>query len=310
MKNEIKVFAPASVTNVSCGFDIMGFALNWPGDELILRIKDEPGIVITKITGDDNRLPFEALNNTAGLALDSMVNYLNFEKGLEIEIHKKMALGTGMGSSAASAVAAVFAFNEILDKPFTKDELLKFALDGEKLTCGGNPHADNVAACLYGGFIVVRSLDPIDIITIETPDNLFVTVIHPYIVVRTAETRKMLKKEILLKDAVQQWGNVAGLVAGLMKKDFELIGRSLQDVIIEPVRSILIPGYDKMKEAAIQAGAIGCGISGSGPSVFAFSKSLEQADEVGTAMRKILDNLGVENDIYLSPINKQGPKVI
>ncbi len=310
MKKEIKVFAPASVTNVGCGFDILGFAIDWPGDEIILRIKEKPGISIKKITGDHGILPLDPSKNTAGLSLMALADHLQFEKGIEIELHKKMALGSGLGSSAASAVASVFALNELLDKPLTKDQLMEFALEGEKLTCGGTPHGDNVAACLYGGFVLVRSINPIDVINIDTPDNLFCSVVHPHLEINTSDTRKMLRKQILLSDAVKQWGNVAGLVAGLMNNDYDLIGRSLHDVIIEPVRSILIPGFDEVKKAALDAGAIGSSISGSGPSIFALSKTQDTAKKVANVMKKVLKSVEIESDIYLSPINKIGPKIL
>jgi homoserine kinase len=310
MKNQIKVFAPASVTNVSCGFDVMGFAIDWPGDELILKIKKKPGISISKITGENGKLSLDPKKNTAGLSLIALAKHLNFENGLEIEIHKKMALGSGLGSSAASAVASVFAFNEILGKPLTKTELLPFALEGEKLTCGGTPHADNVSACLMGGFVIVRSVNPLDVVNIKTPKNLYCTILHPHLEINTADTRKILRKQILLSDAVKQWGNVAGLVAGLTSGNYELIGRSLHDVIIEPVRSILIPGFDEIKNSAIQNGALGCSISGSGPSIFAFSKSQIIAEKVGHEMNKILKSLKIDGDLYISKINKEGPKVI
>ena len=310
MKKTIKVFAPASVTNVSCGFDIMGYAIDWPGDEVILKIKNRPGIKITKITGDGGKLPVDPKINTAGLSLLSLANHLGFNQGIELELRKKMALGSGLGSSAASAVASVFALNEILDKPLSKTDLLPFALEGEKLTCGGTPHADNVSACLMGGFVIVRSLSPIDVINIKTPPNLYSTIIHPHLEINTADTRKILRKQILLSDAVKQWGNVAGLVAGLMNSDYGLIARSLQDVIIEPIRSILIPGFDDIKNAAIEAGALGCSISGSGPSVFAFSKSRRTAEIVGEEMRRVLRLIKVKGDLYISKINKKGPMVI
>ena len=310
MKKEITVFAPASVTNVSCGFDIMGFAIDGPGDELKLKITKKPGIVISKITGDHGKLPKQVEKNTAGTSLASLVKYLKFSKGIEIEIHKKMSLASGLGSSAASAVASVFALNEILGKPLSKQELLPFALEGEKLTCGGAPHADNVSASLYGGFIVVRSLNPLDVINIDVPENLFCTIVHPDIEINTGDTRKILKKQILLSDAVQQWGNVASLVAGLLKKDYKLIGRSLQDVIVEPIRSILIPGFNEIKQAALDAGALGCSISGSGPSIFAFSSSRKTAKKIGIKMQGVLSELEIESDLYISKINKEGPRVI
>lgn len=310
MENEIKVFAPASVTNVSCGFDIMGFALDWPGDEVVLRLNKNPGIKITKITGDDGKLPFDPAKNTAGRSLFALAQHLNFSDGIEIEIHKKMALGSGLGSSAASAVASVFALNEILDRPLNRMELLNFALEGEKLTTGNKVHVDNVAACLLGGFIIVRSINPIDIVNIDYPESLYCTLLHPHIELQTSEMREIIKEHVSLLDAVQQWGNIAGLVAGLMKKDFSLIGRSLQDVIIEPVRSKFIPGFDDIKEAALDAGALGSSISGSGPSVFALSTDEKTAQLAAEAMKKVLLSINIEGDTYISKINKNGPKVI
>ncbi|MGE5797873.1 MAG: homoserine kinase, partial [Ignavibacteria bacterium] len=307
MNKEIKVFAPASVTNVSCGFDIMGFALNNPGDEVILKIKDNGGIKISKITGADKKLSNDPLKNTAGQALIALADYLKFKKGLDVTIHKRMAIGSGLGSSAASAVAAVFAFNELLGKPLSKSELLPFALEGEKLTSGGRPHADNVSASLLGGFILVRSIDPIDVINIDVPDNIHCTVVHPHLELNTSDLRKLLKKQILLSDAVQQWGNIAGLVAGLMKKDMNLISRSMKDVIIEPSRSLLIPGFYEIKKAAMDSGALGCSISGSGPSIFALSTWERLANKMGIEMREVLFAMNIESDLFISKINKKGP---
>jgi homoserine kinase len=310
MKKKIKVFAPASVTNVSCGFDIMGFAIDWPGDEIVLKIKDKPGISISKITGDNGKLPLDPVKNTAGASLIALTKHLGLKKGIEMEIHKKMALGSGLGSSAASAVASVFALNELLGKPLSRKELIPFALEGEKLTCGGTPHADNISACLMGGFVVVRSMNPIDVVNIKTPAKLYCTIVHPRLEINTADTRKILRKQILLADAVKQWGNVAGLIAGLTTGDYGLIGRSLQDVIVEPIRSILIPGFNKIKNTALEAGALGCSISGSGPSIFALSKSEAIAKKAGNAMMEALNSIEVDGDLYISKINKQGPKVI
>jgi homoserine kinase len=310
MKKDIKVFAPASVTNVSCGFDIMGFALNYPGDEIELKLTEKPGVKISKITGDNKKLPLDVELNTAGLAVRSFANHLNYEKGIEIKIHKKIALGSGMGSSAASAVGGVFALNEILGRPLKKSQLLPFALEGEKLTCGGTPHADNVSAALFGGFIIVRSMNPLDVFNIGFPNNIYCTIVHPKIEIKTAEARKILKNHILLSDAVKQWGNIAGLTAGLIKKDYDLIKASLNDVLIEPVRSIFIPGFYEMKKAAIDSGALGCSISGSGPSVFALSISKTIAEKAGIKMQSVLNGLKLKSDLYISEINTKGPRVL
>ncbi len=307
---EIRVFAPASVTNVSCGFDIMGFALEWPGDEIVLRLKKEPNITIKKITNDQGKLPLDPYKNTAGRSLMALAEHLGFSDGIDMEIHKKMAMGSGLGSSAASAVASVYALNMLLDQPLDKKELLPFALEGEKLSSGGHVHADNVAASLFGGFIIVRSLEPIEIVNIDYPEDLHCAVIHPQIELKTAEMRRIIRQEITLGNAVQQWGNIAGLVAGLMKKDYGLISRSLQDVIIEPVRSKVIPGYDEVKKAAISAGALGSSISGSGPSIFALCKSKEIAYKAAQAMQNVYQKINIESDIYISKINKDGPRVI
>lgn len=310
ISKKIKIFSPASVTNVGSGFDTFGFALNFPGDELTLTITDKPGIRIKKILGDSKKLPIDINKNTATVSLMAMMNELNSDFGVEIELHKKMPFCSGLGSSAASSVASVFALNKLLKKPFRKNELLKFAIEGEKIASGENVHADNVAACLYGGFIIVRSLKELDIIQIPFPPNLFVTVIHPFILVKTEDTRKILKQSIPLSKAITQWANAAGLVAGLIKKDFALIGRALEDVIVEPIRADLIPNFYEVKNVALQNGAFGCSISGSGPSIFAFSNSKSKALRIGKAMADVYSASEIKYDLYISKINKVGPKIL
>lgn len=310
MKKELKIFAPASVSNVGCGFDVMGFAIDSPGDEVTLRLKDEPGVVISKITGDNGKISYDPYQNTAGAPVISLLNFLNKKnQGIEIEIHKKMPLGSGIGSSAASAVAAAFGANLILEANLSKYDVLNLALEGEKIA-SGSIHADNVAPCLFGGFILIRGYNPIDIVEIPTPDNLFCTIIYPHLEIKTKEAREMLPKNVTLTDAKIHWGNTAGLIAGLMKNDFDLISRSIQDVIVEPVRSKLIPNYYNIKSAALDAGAIGCNISGSGPSLFALSSSFETANKIGTAMEKEVQKGSLNYNVYISKINKSGPKII
>ncbi len=308
-KKEIKIFAPATVANVACGFDVFGFAVDQPGDEVIVRLKKSPGVVIKKITGDGGALSRDPKKNTAGVSVLEFLKHIKSKQGVEIEVHKKMPLGSGLGSSAASTVASVFGLNILLGNPLKKEELLPFVMEGERIACG-SAHGDNVAPALMGGFVLIRSYNPLDVIKIPTPANLFCTVVHPQIEVRTEDARKILRKEVSLKDAISQWGNTAGLIAGLMKSDYSLIGRSLEDVIVEPVRSILIPGFESVKAAAMKAGALGGSISGSGPSVFVLSTSKETAKAAAHAMQKEFKEIGIESEAYVSKINQQGPKII
>jgi len=309
MNREISVFAPATVSNVACGFDVMGFAVNEPGDIATVRQIDESGVFLKNVSGDDGRLPREPSKNTAGIAVIEFLKRINAPGGIEIELHKKMPLGSGLGSSAASAVAAVFAANILFDNPLSRNELLPFVLEAEKSACGA-AHADNAAPALLGGFILIRSYNPLDTISLAVPDELICTILHPALEIRTEYARKILSDKILLKDAVTQWGNIGGLVAGLLKRDYELIGRSLQDVIAEPLRSKLIPGFSEIKKAAMNAGALGCSISGSGPAIFALSKSKNTAYNVGQSMKDACEAKGIDNNIYISEINNEGPRVI
>ncbi len=308
-KQEVKVFAPASVANVNCGFDVMGFALEKPGDEIVARRTDGEGVTIARVTGDEGLLPDSPEKNTAGVSARALLNHLDLDIGVELEIHKKMPMGSGLGSSAASSVGAVIAVNRLLGNPLELHELLSFAAEGERVACGA-AHLDNVAPSLLGGFVFIRSQQPPDVVELECPVPLYATVVHPKIEIRTEDTRKILRREVLLSKAVTQWGNVGGLVAGLLKGDYDLIGRSLEDVIIEPIRSVLIPGFNEVKEAAMDAGALGSGISGSGPSIFALSSSGETAQEVALAMQQEFNRLDLENDVYISRIERKDPYII
>ena len=304
----IKVFSPATVANVGCGFDVMGFALDTPGDVIEVKERAEPGIIITNLVKGVN-LPLEPEKNTTGIALIKYLEHIESNLGFEVIFHEKINPGSGIGSSSASAVAGIFAVNELLERPLTKKELVPFAMEGERVACGV-AHADNVAPALLGGFVLIRSYVPLDIVSIPFPDALHCTVVHPQLEVKTEDARKVLKKTISLKDAITQWGNVGGLVAGLATGDIPLIGRSLEDVVIEPIRSLLIPGYHQVKEAALDTGAMGCSISGSGPTLFALSDSEGMAQQVGYAMQASFKSLGVDSTVYVSKINKQGPRVI
>ncbi|MDJ1483058.1 homoserine kinase [Cytophagaceae bacterium YF14B1] len=306
--DSLHIFAPATVANVAAGFDILGFALNAPGDEITIRKTDTPGITIHNKT-EFASMPLAPEKNTAGVALQAYLQHLGSEQGFEITFLKKIKPGSGIGSSAASSAAAVFGANELLGRPLERKDLVQFAMQGEKLA-SGSAHADNVAPALMGGFVLVRSYNPLDLVTIPVPENLYASVIHPQIELKTEDSRRVLRKQILLKDAVVQWGNTAGLIAGLFKGDYELIGRSLQDVIIEPIRSLLIPGFEAIKTAALQAGALGCSISGSGPSIFTLSTSEDTAQTVAKAMQQMCSQQGIESEIHVSPINTQGPRIV
>jgi homoserine kinase len=303
---EIIVHAPATVANLVCGFDVLGLCLEEPFDIMRVRLLDKKEVIIR--TTDGFPLPPDPALNTAGAPLLEMLAVLKQDIGFEVNITKQIKPGSGIGSSAASAAGAVVAANELLGKIFSDEELVRFAMFGEKVASGVK-HADNIAPCIYGGVTLIRSIFPLDIIPIPSPP-LFVTVLHPQIEVRTSDAREILRKEVLLKDAIRQWGNIAGLVAGLMKSDYSLIGRSLEDVIIEPVRSILIPGFDKIKSECREAGAIGGGISGSGPSIFMLSKDKMTAEGVAVVMKSIYDRIGLNYHIYVTTINNRGVKCL
>lgn len=305
--NELKIFCPATIANISCGFDVLGVALDSVGDEMIVRKVSEKGIRITKLEGQD--LPKETLKNVAGVAGLALLADTAYNGGFEIEIYKKIKAGSGIGSSAASSAGAVWAMNELLGKPFTQLQLVKFAMEGERLA-SGVAHADNVAPALFGGFTLVRSYDPLDIVTVPAPKILYATVIHPQIEVKTSDSRKILKTNITMETGIKQWGNLGGLVAGLFKEDYNLIGRSLVDHIVEPIRSILIPGFDEIKKAVDLAGALGSGISGSGPSIFAFSKGAVKAQKVAEAMKEVYRNIGIDYEVHVSKINMDGVRIL
>ncbi|WP_423147374.1 homoserine kinase [Rubrolithibacter danxiaensis] len=310
MKDSIRVFAPATVANVVCGFDVLGFAVDAPGDEVIMRRKETPGVTISKITGDDGRLPLDAAKNTVSASVSHYLEHIErTDIGVEIELHKKMPIGSGLGSSSASTVAGLFAINSLLDNQLTQEQMVPFAMKGEELACGYG-HADNVAPALLGGFVLIRSYEPLDIIRLPHPASLFTAIIFPEVDVPTRDARQMIRSKVLLKDAVTQWGNVAGLVSGLFLGDFDLIGRSMQDVLVEPTRSILIPDFYKMRELALSEGALGFGISGSGPSVFAFAKSEETATKITRTIQTHLAGLNIASKTYVSAVNANGPRIL
>lgn len=303
--NSVRAFAPATVANVSCGFDILGFAIDAMGDVVEVREKKDPGLQVVSITGDGGRLPFEAEKNTCAVAIQAMLDELGREVGMEIYLEKGLPLGSGMGSSAASAVAALVAANRLLGEPFEKKQLLPFAMVAEKVACGAG-HADNVAPSLLGGFVLIRDYHPLDVIKLHVPDGLHCTLLHPHFELKTSDSRSVLRDSVSLKHSTIQSGNVAGLIAGLFLEDFELIGRSLRDVIAEPYRATLIPGFYEVKEAVKAAGALGMGISGSGPTLFALSKGEKTVQSIIDAAQQVYDSIGLGVDAYHSAINIQG----
>ncbi len=299
---EVTVRAPATVSNVVCGFDCLGFAIDEPFDEVTVRRRDEPGIAI--VHKDEFGLPTDPRENVAGVAVEAMLAEAGADFGVEIEIEKAIKPGSGIGSSGASSCGAVVATNWLLEEQFPAVKLIEFAMEGERLASGAR-HADNVAPCILGGFVLVRSIDPIDVVRLDFPP-LFATIIHPQIEVKTAEARAVLPDLVPLRSAVRNWSNLGALVAALEKGDYELIGRSLVDEIVEPARRGLIPQFDEAKAAGLAAGAIGGGISGSGPSIFMLSKTRERAEIVRAAMAEAYEQTGIPFNTYVSEIGQQG----
>ena len=300
------VHCPATIANLVCGFDILGLALNTPYDIMEVKLLDEPIVIIHH--RDHFNLPTEAEKNVAGVVFLSAMEKMGGNIGFEVVIEKHIKPGSGIGSSAASAAGAAVAANHLLGNVFSSDEVVQLAMNGEKLASGVK-HADNIAPCILGGVSLIRSIHPLDIVSIPSPD-LHVTVVHPQIEVRTSDARQILRQQVLLKDAIKQWGNIAGLVTGFLKNDLDLIGRSLEDVIIEPIRSILIPGFHEVKAKCKEAGALGGGISGSGPSIFMLCKKQETAMEVESVMKGVYERIGIEYHTYVTTINKKGVEIV
>lgn len=310
MRNSIKVFAPATVANVVCGYDVLGFAVNQPGDEVIMSLTEGKGIVISKITGDDGKLPLNPAKNTVSASVQHYLNHIGKpDLGVDIELHKKMPIGSGLGSSSASTVAGLFAINSLMGNLLTNKELVPFAMKGEELACGYG-HADNVAPALMGGFVLIRSYQPLDIISLPFPEEMHAAIVYPEVDVPTKDARQMIRSKVLLKDAVTQWGNVAGLVSGLFMKDYDLIGRSMTDILVEPTRSILIPDFYKLRTIAMKAGAVGFGISGSGPSVFALTKDVDTANKITERLKQHLQSISINSLSFVSEVNKKGPIIL
>lgn len=306
-QSSLSVFAPATIANLSCGFDVLGLALEGVGDYMHLELTDHPGVQIRKVSGMD--LPLEAERNVAGVAALALLAQSDYTGGVAIEIDKRIKPGSGIGSSAASSAGAVWGLNRLLGSPFSPEQLVGFAMRGEELA-SGTAHADNVAPALFGGITLVRSTDPLDLARVHCPGALYACVLHPQIELKTSDARKILKTTIPLKLGIRQWGNVGGLITGLFTEDYGLISRSLEDCIIEPVRSLLIPGFQPMRDAALEAGALGFGISGSGPSVFALTRGPETARKVARALESVYAGFGIPFEVHLSGISREGVRAL
>lgn len=311
IKDKVRVFAPATVANMICGFDILGFAVNEPGDEVKMYRVAEPGVRIRSIAGDDGRLPLDADRNTVSACVKMLLRDLGVADtiGVEIELIKHMPIGSGLGSSSASTVAGLYAINALLGTPLTKEELMPYCVEGERLACG-HGHADNVAPALMGGVTLIRGQEALDVIKLPVPGDLYAGIVFPQVDVPTRDARQLIKDKVLLKEAVVQWGNIAGLIAGLFQNDYDLIGRSMQDVLIEPTRAILIPEFYEMKRIALECGALSFGISGSGPSVVAISRGEDIARVATTKIKEHLSSKEIDSYQYVSAVNVEGPRLL
>ena len=304
---QVAAFAPATVANVGSGFDVLGFAVDEPGDTVEARRRAGGGVTLLKVTGDGGRLPRDG-SNTAVVAARTLLEKLGEPFGVDLVLRKGMPLASGLGSSAASAAAALLAVNRLAADPLAAEELLPCALAAERVAAGAG-HADNVAPALLGGFVLIRSTAPLDLVRLPVPDGLAVALLSPDVEIPTEAARRILRKQIPLADAVSQWGNLAALVASLYAGDLALMGRSLDDLIAEPVRAVLIPGFAAVKAAALQAGAIGCSISGAGPAVFALAASRARAETVAETMRQAFADAGLTAAAYVSEISRAGPRI-
>ncbi len=309
MTKSIRVFAPATVANIAAGFDVLGMAVHTPGDEVEITLNDSGIITLDLITGDEGKLPRDPEKNIVSAVVKLYLQKRNMSFGASISLHKKMPFGSGLGSSSASAVAGLVAINALMEQPWSRKDLLPLAMEGERLACG-SAHADNVAPSLLGGVVLIRSYMPLDVVSLPVPKGVFISLVYPHVNVPTGEARKIIKPQVLLKDAITQWGNVGGIVAGFCLHDLDLIGRSMQDVIIEPIRAILIPHFYNMKQLAIENGAIGFSISGSGPTVFALSKSEAVAHDITQKLSDLLFKNGLKSDTFVSEINPIGAKIL
>ncbi len=306
----VRVFAPASVSNLGCGFDIFGLALEHPGDEVVVRATEGSGIVSVSVSGDGGRVPTDPERNAAALAVQGVLDRTGSEAGVAIEVRKGIPLASGLGGSAASAVAGAVAADALLGGGLDQTALLECAMIGERKGSGAD-HADNAAPSLAGGFVLVLPGRPPEMVALPTPGDLVLAIVHPALEVETRRARTILGDTIPLEAGVEQWGNAAGLVAGLMTDDWELIARCMRDAVAEPVRAKLVPGFETVRDCALAAGAAAAGLSGSGPTLFAICRGREAAEAVALDMAGAFrDEVGVESDIVISSVNREGARIL
>lgn len=307
----VTAFAPASVANVGCGFDVMGYAVEGVGDKVTVALNPDADPANVKLEGAFGHLTPSARNkNTAGVAVNAYLEHIGQrDLSIEITLEKNMPLGSGMGSSASSSAAAVFAINHLLNNPLSTINLIPFAMEGERIACG-TAHADNVAPALLGGFTLIRSYHPLDIIPVQCPDDLYSAVIHPHIELNTSDARRVLKAEVSFQNAISQSANTAGFMVALIRGDYALLKRSMSDLLAEPYRTQLIPGFEAIKINAMEAGAVGCGISGSGPSVFALCQGADVAQRVAGIIQEGFSSIGLLNEAFVSKVNAPGTRVV
>ncbi len=304
--NQIKVFSPATVANLSCGYDILGLCLEHIGDEITVRKIKKKGIYIRKMKGFD--LPLDAKKNAAGASALALLKKLDIDFGFEIDIFKIVKPGSGIGSSASSAAGSVVAINHLLGNPFSKKQLIQFAMEGERAACG-SAIADNVSPAILGGFTLVKSANPLDILSLPTPKDLFVVILHPQIEIKTNDSRKILPNKILLTDSVKQSANLGSFVSALYESDYDLLSRSLHDIIVEPYRSKLIPYFKDVKQISIQNGSLGCGISGSGPSIFSICKGAVIAKKIAREISVFYDTTSIKFHTFITKVNTTGVRI-
>jgi len=307
MARRVKVFAPASIANMGCGFDIMGFTLDEVGDILEMSLDEGDGIVISNET--DIPLPEDIEKNVVTPVIRKFLDIMDKKALIKVRILKKIYPGSGIGSSSASSAAAAYGMNALFGYPLSDEEVVDCAMEGEFLASGGY-HADNAAPAVMGGIVLIRGYEPLDLIKLPVPGNFYCSVIHPNIVVSTKEAREILPKEVPLHNAIRQWGNVGGLVAGLYSGDIDLVGRAMKDVVAEPFRKQFIPGFDELREKLLDAGALAMNIAGSGPSVFALADRFGVASKAGKIMKDHFSGLGIGYEAFVVKVSNNGAKIL